>query len=514
MSEPALKERPASDAVGHSAVSMSSAEFRELGHRLIDRIAAFHESLPARALTTTESAAGLRALLGPGGVPEEGSSAADLLDQVVPLLFEHSLHNGHPRFLGYISGAAAPLGVLAELLSAAVNANVAKWELAPLASEIETQTIRWLAQMIGFPHDGGGIMVSGGNAANFHGFVAARHAALRRRPADKRKLTVYVSRETHTWIDKAAEVCGLGAEAVCWIDTDARQRMRLDLLRNRVAADRREGRVPFLVVGTAGTVGTGAIDPLRELAAFSREAGLWLHVDGAYGAPAACLPEAPDDLHAIALADSVALDPHKWLYSPLEAACILTRDPAALRSAFAFHPSYYHFSGDAVPGIDYYQHGLQNSRGFRALKVWLGLRRAGLAGYRGAIRQDIALARHLYETVAGRADFEARSLSLSVATFRYVPPDLRDPDGAAARAYLNELNEALLVEVQKSGRAFVSNARLDGGYVLRACVVNFRTTSADIDAVIHLIAGLGSSLDERLRPVALQVPGRAPVSVG
>lgn len=500
MSAVALTERSANAAGGHSAVAMSSAEFRELGHRLIDRIAAFHESLPARALTTVKSAAELRVILGLGGLPESGTSAGELLDAIVPLLFEHSLHNGHPGFLGYISGAAAPLGVLAELLAAAVNANVAKWELAPIASEIETQTIRWLAQMIGFPQDGGGIMVSGGNSANFHGFVAACHAALQRRPGNTRKLTAYVSRETHTWIDKAAEVCGLGAEAVRWIDTDDRQRMRLDLLRDRVEADRREGRVPFLVVGTAGTVGTGAIDPLRDLAAFSKEAGLWLHVDGAYGAPAACLPEVPDDLHAIGFADSVALDPHKWLYSPLEAACILTRDPAALRNAFAFHPSYYHFNSEDVTGIDYYQHGLQNSRGFRALKVWLGLRRAGLEGYRGSIRQDIALTRRLYETVAGRGDFEARSLSLSVATFRYVPPDLREPEGVVAREYLNELNKALVAEVQKSGRAFVSNACLDGKYFLRACVVNFRTTSADIDAVIDLIAGLGELLHERIRP--------------
>jgi glutamate/tyrosine decarboxylase-like PLP-dependent enzyme len=436
-------------------------------------------------------------------VPEKGTPAADLLDEIVPLLFEHSLHNGHPRFLGYISGSATPLGVLAELLATAVNANVAKWDLSPIASEIETQTIRWLAEMIGFPENGGGIMVCGGNAANFHGFVAARHAALRGWPGDTPKLTAYVSREIHTWIDKAAEVCGLGADAVRRIETDDRQRMRLDALRERVEADRRDGRLPFLVVGTAGTVATGAIDPLRELARFSRDADMWLHVDGAYGAPAASLPESPDDLHAIGLADSVAVDPHKWLYSPLEAACILTRDPAALPNAFAFHPSYYHFNGEDVSGLDYYQHGLQNSRGFRALKVWLGLRRAGLEGYRASIRQDIALARRLYDTVDGRPDFEARSLNLSVATFRYVPVDLRKSDSAAAGEYLNELNEALLAEVQKSGRAFVSNACLDSDYFLRACVVNFRTTSSDVDAVIEVVAELGRSLDERMRPSVL-----------
>jgi aromatic-L-amino-acid/L-tryptophan decarboxylase len=223
-----------------------------------------------------------------------------------------------------------------------------------------------------------------------------------------------------------------------------------------------------------------------------------MHVDGAYGAPAASLPESPTDLRALVLADSVAVDPHKWLYSPIEAACILTRDPAALRNAFEFRPSYYHFNGEETSGIDYYQHGMQNSRGFRALKVWLGLRCAGLQGYRAMIRANMAMARHLYESVDSRPDFEARSLALSIATFRYVPERLRGCGGGHSD-YLNRLNKAVLAEVQKSGRAFVSNACVDSDYLLRACVVNFRTTKADIEAVIEIVSGIGRRLDERMR---------------
>ena len=487
-----------------SALDMSAAEFRETGHRLIEQIAEFYESLRERQLTAAKSRPQICELLGTVGLPDQGAAAGDLLNEVAPLIFDNSLHNGHPRFLGYISASAAPLGALADLLAAAVNSNVAKWELSPIASEIESQTIRWIAGLIGYPDSCGGIMVSGGNSANFHGFVAARQAVAQwdiRKDGlygEPRKLTAYVSRETHTWIDKAAEICGLGAAAVRWIDTDNEQRMNLAALRRQVETDKRDGCLPFLVVGTAGSVSTGAIDPLRDLAAFCKEQGIWFHVDGAYGAPAATLPESPDDLRALAFADSVAVDPHKWLYSPIEAGCILTRDPDALRNAFDFRPDYYHFSDEAASGIDYYQHGLQNSRGFRALKVWLGLRRAGREGYRATIRDDIGLARLLFQSAEANPDFEARSLNLSVATFRYVPADIFG-NGGAVSEYLNELNKALLAEVQKSGQAFVSNAIVDGDYLLRACVVNFRTTKSDIDSVMKIISAIGRSLDARMR---------------
>jgi glutamate/tyrosine decarboxylase-like PLP-dependent enzyme len=491
-----------------SALSMDAAEFREIGHRLIEQIADFYDSLPKRALTPTKTPSQVRELLGSGALPDQGTAAGELLEEVAPMLFANSLHNGHPGFLGYISASGAPLGALADLLAATINSNLAKWELSPVASEIEKQTVRWLAELIGYPADCGGIMVSGGNSANLHGLLAARQAAapwdLRRDGlyGDQRKLTAYVSRETHTWIDKAAEACGIGAAAVRWIETDMNHRMNLGALGKQIELDKQNGCLPFIVVGTAGTVSTGAIDPLRGIAAFCREQGIWFHVDGAYGAPAACLDESPDDLHALALADSVAVDPHKWLYSPIEAACILTRDPDALRKVFDFRPSYYNFDG-ADSRIDYYQHGLQNSRGFRALKVWLGLRRAGRDGYRASIREDIALARYLYRSVEANPDLEARSLNLSVATFRYLPRNMKrdmQDGGPAVADYVNSLNKAILAKVQKSGRVFVSNAIVNGDYLLRACVVNFRTTESDIDSVVGIISEIGKPLHARMRP--------------
>lgn len=488
-----------------SALDMQADEFRVLGHELIERIAEFYESLPDRDLSGARTPAVAQELIGKDSLPEGGTDAGTLLDELAPLLFDNSLHNGHPRFFGYITSSAAPIGVLADLLAAAVNSNLAKWDLSPLASEIEAQTVRWVAELIGYDPDSAGLMVSGGNMANFLAFVAARTAkapwAIREsgNSGDERMLTAYASAETHTWIEKAVDVCGLGAGAIRWIRTDPEGRIRSDLLRQQISADREKGRLPFFVVGTAGSIATGAIDPLRELAAICRDEDLWFHVDGAYGAPAACLPEAPDDLHALDLADSVAVDPHKWLYCPIEAACVLTRHESALRDAFSFRPSYYSFDESHESGTDYYELGMQNSRGFRALKVWLALRQAGREGYRESIRGDIGMAEALFANADAHDEFEAHDINLSIATFRYVPGDI-DAGEAESTAYLNELNQALLQELRSGGDIFLSNAIVDDTYLLRACVVNFRTQQEDIEAALPLMAEVGRKLDEAIRP--------------
>jgi glutamate/tyrosine decarboxylase-like PLP-dependent enzyme len=488
---------------------MPADEFRSLGHALVESIAEFYESLATRDLTDASSPQELRALLGTGDLPEHGTDARKLLEQVTPLILNHSLHNGHPKFMGYITSSSAPLGALADLLAASVNANLVKWDLSPIASEIESQTIQWVADLIGYERECGGLMVSGGNMANFHAFIAARKAKLPwdiRRDGnygDSRRVTAYVSAEGHTWIDKAADVCGLGADSIRWVGTDSHGRMRLDLLRAQLKADLDSGCLPFFVAGTAGSVSTGAIDPLRDLAALCREYSLWFHVDGAYGAPAAVLPESPDDLHALAMADSVGIDPHKWLYCPIEAACVLTKSKDALKNAFSYRPNYYRSDSGEESGTDYYELGMQNTRGFRALKVWLSLRQAGRDGYREAIRGDIRLAEQLHELVDAHPEFAAHSVNLSIVTFRFEPQRLTSNDALAVENYLNELNEALLAEVQATGRLFLSNAVVDGRYLLRACIVNFRTTRGDIDAIPAMIAQIGRRLDERIRPLHL-----------
>jgi len=495
-----------------AALEMAPGEFRQLGHGLVDQIADFLAALPEKRLTPAESAAAVRNSLQSGRrLPEDGVEAGPLLSNAAELLFEHSLFNGHPRFLGYITSSAAPIGALGDLLAAAVNANVGSWTLAPIATEIEAQTVRWIAELIGYSPEAGGLLVSGGNMANFVCFLAARRA---KAGADVRKLGVnrdaprlvmYGSAETHTWIQKAADLFGLGTDSIRWIPVDAHQRINVDALRRQIEMDREAGDKPFLVVGTAGTVSTGAVDPLRAIAALCREFDLWFHVDGAYGALAAAVPpndESGELLGGLVEADSIAVDPHKWLYAPLEAGCVLVRRPEDLRNAFTYHPPYYHFQDDVVNYVDY---GPQNSRGFRALKVWLALQQAGRAGYVQMISDDMALARRLHRLLQEHPRFEALTQSLSITTFRYIPPDLQGRAGEPQiEEYLNRLNQDLLARIEKSGEAFVSNAVIRGKFALRACVVNFRTSSVDIDALPGFIARLGGEVDQalRLRPVS------------
>ena len=481
-------------------LEMTAEQFRSLGHDIVDRIAGFLVSVRTHRVTPAESPEEVReALAAARALPEEGRDPDELLRDAADLLFAHSLFNGHPRFYGYITSSAAPIGMLADLLAAAVNANVGAWKLAPMATEMEGQVIRWLAQFIGYPADCGGLLLSGGNMANLTCFLAARAAQAgwdvrKQGVAGGRRLCVYASPETHTWIHKAADLAGFGTDAIHWIPGG--QTMDLHELELRYRRDLDEGYQPFLVVGSAGTVSTGAVDPLKDLAAFCRERKLWFHVDGAYGAFAAAVKGAPADLEGLRLADSVAVDPHKWLYAPLEAGCALVRNPAALRNAFSYHPPYYSFE---VEAMNYYDIGPQNSRGFRALKIWLALQHAGAAGYREMIGDDITLAGYLYELAAGHPELEAITHSLSITTLRYVPQELRNSLGnPQTEGYLNQLNERLLAAIENSGEAFISNAMIAEKYALRFCIVNFRASTGDIEAMPALVARLGRQVHAEL----------------
>lgn len=475
-------------------IAMDAATFRSLGHALVDRLAALLAAVPDGPVTRDESPAAVRAALDlEGPLPEQGVEAGPLLDETAARLFAHSLFNAHPRFYGYITAPPAPIGILGDLLASALNANVGARVLSPAATEVEAQAVRWIAQLIGFPASCGGLMVSGGNMANLVGFWAARAAragwdvrAGGLQDAAAQRLRIYASAETHTWLQKAADLSGLGTAAIRWIAVDDAQRMDVEALRRTMAADAAAGERPWLVVGTAGSVSTGAVDPLPAIAEACRTHDAWFHVDGAYGGFAAAVPDAPRDLvEGIAVADSVAVDPHKWLYAPLEAGCALVRDPEALRAAFAYHPPYYHFEERVTNYVDY---GPQNSRGFRALKVWLALKHAGAAGYRRLIAEDIGLAAALADAVRAEPELELLTQALSITTFRFVPADLRarlgDPQ---VEAQLDALNRELLDRLQRGGDLFVSNAVVGGRYALRACIVNFHTTVADIAAIPGIV---------------------------
>jgi len=488
-------------------IEMTPDEFREVGRQLVDDIADFMQSLSQRPVGRDEQPSDIHKIL-PKELPDDGTDPGKLLQEFTPAFFDHSLFNGHPRFYGYVTSAPAPIGGLADLLAAAVNPNLGGWQLSPMASEIEKQCVRWIAEMIGFPTDGSGLFVSGGNVANFLCFLAARQAKAGWNIRDEGiaksdgRMLVYATSETHTWIQKAMNLFGHGTDAIQTIPIDSNLRADVESLHKTIEDDRRRGDHPFLIVGTGGTVGTGTIDPLPDMAAVAREYDMWFHVDGAYGALAAMLPDASSDLKGLNEADSVAVDPHKWLYSPLEAGCVLVRDPDALTNAFSYKPPYYHFEVEDEPKTNFYEYGLQNSRGFRALKTWLGIRQVGRKGCVKMIADDVALSKAMYRVADADPQLEACTQNLSITTFRYVPSDLTSRSEKVEQ-YLNDLNEAILVRLKHSGESFFSSTFIEGKFVLRGCIVNFRTSLEDIEAIPDIIKRHGKAADTEMRPPQL-----------
>ena len=480
----------------NSPVEMEGAEFKQAGYQLIDQIADFIDNISRKPVTSGISPAEISEIIGRQSLPEYGCAANDIVTRAADLLFNYSLFNGHPRFQGYITSSAAPIGALADLLAAAVNPNVGAYILSPVATEIERQAVKWLATLIGLPSSFEGILVSGGNMANFTAFFAAIQAKM---PASKKegvrgsvsKPLVFCCRTTHTWIEKAAALSGLGTDSIRWIPADRANRMDISLLEQTIQKEKKDGGLPLMVIGTAGDVSTGAVDDLKSIAAICKANDCWFHIDGAYGLPAAVVPELHDLFEGMADADSVALDPHKWLYAPLEAGCTLVKDPNHLIQAYSSHPVYYNFSNEDEPEArNFYEYGFQNSRGFRALKVWMLLQQAGRRGYAEMISMDIELAGLLFRLASQHPELEALTHHLSITTLRYCPPGYPE-DG------LNRLNELLLNDLQRGGEVFMSNAIVDKKYCLRACIVNFRTSEADIEDIIEIIVRSGRRLVEK-----------------
>ncbi len=485
-------------------IEISAAEFKKLGYHLIDTIAGFINTIKAKPVTTGESPRQLQQVLGTATLPEDGTPVEELLSKASALLMNHSLLNGHPKFLGYITSSAAPIGALADLLAASVNPNVGAQILSPIATEIERQTVRWLAEFIGVSPNYGGVLVSGGNMANFTAFVAARTAKAPKNIKEngisnqETKLVIYCSKTTHSWIEKAVVLFGLGTNSIRWIQTDAGNKMDNKALEQTIKNDLKAGCKPIMIIGTAGDVSTGAVDDLKGIASICRSYDLWFHVDGAYGIPAAIIPEMQSLFEGIENADSIALDPHKWLYCPLEAGCTLVKNPQHLIDTYSSHPVYYNFdnSGES-PWHNYYEYGLQNSRGFRALKVWLALQQAGRSGYRKMISEDIELSKLMYNLADKHPQLEAITQNLSITTLRYIP--LHFKVGIENKeAYLNILNETLLNELQKGGEVFLSNAVVNEKYCLRGCIVNFRTSKKDIEEIIEIIVRQGNKMHQKL----------------
>ena len=426
----------------------------------------------------------LRALM-ESPLPETGRPLADLFAQFEDVIVPNSTHTAHPRFLPYVQPSPNDLSPYADHAAALINQNCNLWHLSPAANAVERTVVRWFAGLFGLPATTGGIVTSGGSMANFVGLTAARdHALGDRARTDGLQgggppLVLYTSEETHSSVDKAVSMLGLGTRHLRKLPTDARFRLRLDALAEALASDRAAGLRPFCVVANAGAVTTGAIDPIEDIAALCREQGLWLHVDGAYGALTALSPRFRDAMAPIGLADSVSLDPHKFLFCAFEAGCVLVRDRAHLRHAFSASPSYLTMTEDPER-IDFANHGPQLSRAFKALKVWWSLEHYGARAYAGVIERMHDLALAMGQRIRGREDFEL----LADVTFNCVCFRLRGIDDGGQKRVLQALLD--------SGKAFLGPASVKGRTGLRACFMNLRTTEADVDLILDMLEELAA----------------------
>lgn len=457
---------------------------RAMAARVSDLVTAHLATLrdqPVRTSLTRPEAKRLVGSLAPEA-PEQGigfeAAIAELTERVLP----YHAREPHPRFLGYVPSIPTFPSVLGDWLATGYNFFAGVWPIASGPNEIELMVIDWFRQWLGMPNGTGGLLTSGGSTATLMAVVAARHARIADDTSLLPRLTLYTSTQAHSAVARAAWIAGIARENVRALPADDEMRLRASVVRETVAADRAAGRVPFLVVASAGTTSTGAIDELEGIADLCSAERLWLHVDAAYGAFASLTPQGPDLLRGIERADSIVLDPHKWLFVPFECGCLLARDPGTLKAAFHIFPEYLK---DVAPGdeeVNFADYGEQLTRYARALKIWLSLRTIGLAPFREMVARGIALAEYTESIVRREQELEILApAQLGIFCFRVHPVDVDDP------AELDALNERVNASVNATGRFLISSTRVNGAFSLRVCTHNWRTTEADIDELMELV---------------------------
>ncbi|HVP43426.1 MAG TPA: pyridoxal-dependent decarboxylase [Terriglobales bacterium] len=450
-------------------LDLSPEEFRHLAERAVQEAGEYLAGLDSRP-TFPSTSGGQTTKIFSSQLPEQGMGARAF--DAVAEIFAHS-RPGNGRFFGYVFGSGEPVGAVADLVAGVLNQNVTAWRSAPAAVSIERTVIGWLGEALGCAGFSGSLC-GGGSSANLMALAMAREA---KAPANQRGTqpgVVYASEEVHMSVPKALALLGLGYGSLRTIATDERYRIKFDALSEAMEADARAGKRIVAVVGSAGTVNTGSIDPLAEMAELAQRHGAWFHVDGAYGALAALA--VPEKFKGMERADSISLDPHKWLYQPVDCGCLLYRDPAAAQAAFAHSGDYTKvLSKDPIEGFAFFEESMELSRRFRALKVWLSLRYHGLEAFRRAIGRDLEHGQRLARRVAATPELEVLApVELSAVCFRYTRGD-----------DLNGLNAAILRRVIERGRVYLSNTTLRGKFALRACFVNHRTVESDVDAIIE-----------------------------
>ena len=457
-----------------NSVEISPEQFRRLAERVTRLASNYLETLESRPIAPQTTGAETASLF-QKETPERGigEEAFDLLPEVMRC---SRAQNG--RFFAYVLGSAEPVGAVGDLLASVLNQNATAWRSGPSAIAIEQTVVGWLAQAIGCTGSRGHL-TGGGSSANLMGLAMAREA---KAPANEKgiagKSVVYASEEVHMSIPKSVALLGIGRENLRLISTDDSFRMNADVLEQQIARDKADGKTPIAIVATAGTVNSGAIDPLRKIAEIAQRHDAWFHIDGAYGALAAIAD--PGKFEGIELADSISLDPHKWLYQPLDCGCLLYRSSHAAQQAFSHSGDYARvLNTDPIEGFAFFEESLELSRRFRALKLWLSLRYHGLAAFRESIRKDLTHAQRLADAVRNNSHLELMApVELSAVCFRHRAL------GGTSEERLHEYNAAVLKRMVQRGRVYLSNATLRGKFCLRACIVNHRTREEDVDSIL------------------------------
>ncbi|ELR68868.1 hypothetical protein C900_05694 [Fulvivirga imtechensis AK7] len=434
-------------------------------------------------------------------VPEQGMEPAKLLDLVKEKVVDTATLNIGPNMYAYVMAGGTQVSILAELLASSINQNVGKWHLAPVMSELEKRVVQWGGQFIGYGDAAGGVLVSGGSAANLTGLTVARNVFLESENVRKsglfgfKPLIIYASDEVHGCIDKSVELLGIGSDNFRKIPTHSDFIIDLEALEHQILLDIENGKRPFCIIGNAGTVNTGAIDPLDRLADLADKYNLWYHIDGAYGGLAAAVDDLRKKYKGIERADSIAIDFHKWLYQPFEAGCTLVKNWDQLNRTFYKRAAYLDTDTKTDQRFDFNEHHFQLSRNAKALKIWMSFKAYGAEVIRACIEKDIRLTKYLADQITQSQDFELCNIpDLSVACFRYLGTDPNMP-----QATIDQLNKLIIPELEADGRVFITGTSLQNRPVIRACLINHRLQQENIDFLLKVIREVGVKAEGKLK---------------
>ena len=465
-------------------LNLSREDMRALGYRIVDILVEHFQDLPEKPVTRKADRPTMETRLRQA-IPEQGANALEVLDQLQQDVFSNIMHTDHPRFFAFVPSPSNFVGVMADALVSGFNVFAGTWLEASGPTQIELVTVDWLRQACGLPDSASGLFVSGGSMANMTALAVARHIKLGDRIEGA---AVYFSDQTHSSIERGLRVLGFQDHQMHKIQSDDCFRLDVSALQRAVKADRASGRLPFCVVANAGTTNTGAIDPLPALADYCHQEGLWLHVDGAYGAAAVFCERGQALLEGLARVDSMSLDPHKWLFQPYEIGCVLVREERWLKETFHILPEYLADIERREGEVNFCDRGIQLTRGFRALKLWMSFQVFGRAGFQEAVNRGFEMSEIAEAAVRELPNWQVVTpAQMGVVTFRCVPEGL-SPEK------LNRLNRELVDEMIADGFAMISSTMLRGQTVLRMCTINPRTIKADVRETIERLDNMSKRL--------------------